>query len=55
LGDPFTQYLNADQLAALGWKPSKIGEMYVAEGGRGKTYNRRDVEGPSITLDIKVV
>ena len=54
LGAAFTQYLDGEQLSALAWKPSKVGDAYVAEGARGKTYNRRDVEGPSIKLTIEV-
>lgn len=54
LGATFSQYLTGDQLAKLDWKPTKVGETYVAEGSRGKTYTRRDIEGPSIKLTIEV-
>ena len=55
LGAPYNQYLDSEQLAALGWKPNAVGEMYVVEGARGKTYNRRDVNGPSIKITIETV
>lgn len=55
MGAPLSQYFTGEQLAALGWKPTQVGDTYIAEGSRGKTYTRRDVAGPSIVLDIKVV
>ena len=55
LGTPHNLYLSGEQLQALDWKPTAIGEVYVAEGGRGKTYNRRDVIGPSLKLTIETL
>ena len=54
LGAPHNLYLTSEQLQALAWKPSQVGEVYVAEGARGKTYNRRDVIGPALKLTIEV-
>jgi hypothetical protein len=55
LGTPHNLYLTSEQINALGWKPTSIGEVYVAEGARGKTYNRRDVAGPSLKLTIETL
>ncbi len=55
MGDPLSQYFNGEQLSALGWEPTSVGDEYVAEGARGKTYVRRDVSGPKIQIDFKVV
>ncbi len=54
-GTPHNLYLTSEQITALGWKPTAIGEVYVAEGGRGKTYNRRDIAGPSLKLTIETL
>ena len=55
LGAPHNLYLSGEQLQALDWKPTQVGEAYVAEGARGKTYNRRDVVGPSLKLTIETL
>ena len=55
LGKPFAQYLDAEQLQAIGWVPTEVGGSYVAEGARGKTYTRTDVSGPSIKLTIETL
>ena len=55
LGKPYVQYLDGDQLNAIGWTPSKVGPEYQTEpNSRGKTYVRRDLDGPSISITIDV-
>jgi len=56
MGAPINQYFTPDQLAALGWQATSVGETYETEPDRrGRTYTRTPVSGPSIVLDIKVV
>lgn len=48
------QYIEPNTLKALGWTGT-VGPEYEAPGRNGKTYSRRDVEGKSLTIEIKVV
>lgn len=54
LGKPFVQYLDGDQLNAIGWVPTFVGDMYQTPVNRqGKSYDRREVSGPSIKVTIE--
>lgn len=55
LGSPHNVYLDGDQLAALAWEPTAIGEVYEVQGARGKTYTRKDIVGPSLKLTIETL
>lgn len=56
LGKPFVQYLDGDQLKAIGWTASQVGPVYETEPNRrGQTYQRRDVAGPSLKLTIETL
>lgn len=56
MGAPINQYFSPEQLSALGWQATNVGETYETEPDRrGRTYTRTPVFGPSIVLDIKVV
>lgn len=55
LGKPYVQYLDSDQLNAIGWEPTSVGPEYQTEPNRrGQSYTRRDVVGPTLSITIEV-
>lgn len=55
LGTPLNEYFDEEQLAAMGWVPSHVGEPYETEPNRkGQTYTRIPVAGPAIKVTFEI-